>query len=297
MEELQILESKETRNELMERIDVLEKVKQLVLLPNDLGATTQMVADYFEVEIECIQSLIKDNREELKENGFNLMKKSDIQNVLKGQLEIAIPNRGMNIFTRRAILNVAMLLRDSKIAKEIRTYLLNIEHDTREEHKEVVENIINEITEEQRLTMAIGMAYANGSIDEVMKATKALNDYKEALANKRIKTLENEKELIITNALTITDSRKIINALQRAVSAKISKETGKQFGVVSSDLWNELYKKLNYNLSINVRARVTKKESPLNHLTEDEMHELERICRSLALDNGIDINKVISLRK
>lgn len=296
MEELQILENKETRNELMERIDVLEKVKQLVLLPNDLGATTQMVADYFEVEYDTIKKCVQRNQEELESNGLTKVVGEQLRDI-KSLCQIKSRAKEMTLFTRRAILNVAMLLTVGNVAKEIRKYLLDIEHDTREEHKEVVENIVNEITEEQRLTMAIGMAYANGSIDEVMKATKALNDYKEALANKRIKTLENEKELIITNALTITDSRKIINALQRAVSAKISKETGKQFGVVSSDLWNELYKKLNYNLSINVRARVTKKESPLNHLTENEMYELEKICRSLALDNGVDVEKVISLRK
>lgn len=276
-----------------------------------------MVSEYFEVGLEAINSCIFDNEEEILEDGLLNMSGKETKEFLvmslkestnsdlqitnfRGYFEFAgekFANRNNRFLNRRCILRIAMLLRDSIVAKEIRTYLLNIEHDTREEHKEVVENIVNEITEEQRLTMAIGMAYANGSIDEVMKATKALNDYKEALANKRIKILENEKELIITNALTITDSRKIINALQRAVSAKISKETGKQFGVVSSDLWNELYKKLNYNLSINVRARVTKKESPLNYLSEDEMYELEKICRSLALDNGIDIEKVISLRK
>ena len=63
-------------------------------------ATVKQVAEYFGVGIEAIQSLIKDNREELNANGYKVYKKSEILNVLKGQLEnVSVPNRGMGLFT------------------------------------------------------------------------------------------------------------------------------------------------------------------------------------------------------
>ena len=46
-------------------MDVLEKVKAMTLLPDDLHATVEMVADYYEVREKAIEVLIKDHRDEL----------------------------------------------------------------------------------------------------------------------------------------------------------------------------------------------------------------------------------------
>lgn len=43
--------------------------------------------------------------------------------------------KGNGIFPKRAILRVGMLLRDSEVAKEVRTQLLNIEENTAAEVK------------------------------------------------------------------------------------------------------------------------------------------------------------------
>ncbi|WP_234311871.1 restriction endonuclease [Streptomyces griseus] len=39
--------------------------------------------------------------------------------------------RGLTIYSRRAVLNVAMLLRDSQVARQVRVYLLDMEHVAR----------------------------------------------------------------------------------------------------------------------------------------------------------------------
>jgi hypothetical protein len=53
---------------------------------------------------------------------------------LSETVTIEVPNRGIRCFSKRAILRIAMLLRDSKIAQEIRTQLLNtFEHSTNEQ--------------------------------------------------------------------------------------------------------------------------------------------------------------------
>lgn len=63
------------------------------------------------------------------------------------------PPRGVNLFPKRAILRVGMLLRDSEVAKEIRTRLLDIVHDAKEESPEIVQNIVQEMDEEKQLML------------------------------------------------------------------------------------------------------------------------------------------------
>lgn len=98
-------------------------------------ATTQQVADYYEVGLNTLQQTIKRHREEFKDNGMKLYAKKEILdflNVHNVQLEINIPNRGMNLFPKRAILNIGMLLTGSEVAKELRSRLLDIIHDAEE---------------------------------------------------------------------------------------------------------------------------------------------------------------------
>ena len=137
-EEIIINDRKERAN-MINRIEVLEKVKGLLLLGDSEFATTLQVADYYEVDLSVIQKLVSRNKEELESNGMKLYYKNEIKNLI-GQdvkLQIIIPNRGMKLFSKRAILNVGILLRDSIIAKEVRRRLLDIEYES---NKSIQEN-------------------------------------------------------------------------------------------------------------------------------------------------------------
>lgn len=103
------------REKYLEQVEVLNKVKALILLPNDIGATTQMVADYFEVSKSTIDALVKDNLEELSENGYTVLTGESLT-CLKQVGAIKKQVGKLGVFNRRTILNVAMLLRDSLIA-------------------------------------------------------------------------------------------------------------------------------------------------------------------------------------
>lgn len=289
MNQENFINNKELREQSMNRVDILEKVKDLLLLPNTEFATTEQVATYFEVGREAIQSLIKDNRDELVSDGFRLYKKQEILNVLKGQLEINIPNRGQNLFPKRAILRVAMLLRDSEVAKEIRTRLLDIVHDSSEladnNETTIVEKVVEEISEEKQLVLAKVEAELKGDWAEV----SVINAKLFALKNKRIIELENEVNIITTHALTLTESRDIINKLVRKIATK---EYNNMFGKAFS----ELYSMINYKLGINIKARNKKKnDSYLHTLTEEETFRVEEIVRTWANDLEIDINKALNL--
>lgn len=291
MKEKEILENKVTRESLLKNISVLEKVKELLTLGNSEFATTQQVADYYEVGIEVIQKIASRNNEELQNNGMKLYKKNDIEGLI-GQdvkLEKSIPNRGMKLFSKRAVLNIGMLLRDSDIAKEVRSRLLDIEYESdnaiQENGNTVKENIINEIDEEKALIIQRVEAEMAGDYETVC----VINAKLFALKNRRISDLEAEVEDITTHSLTIIEGKQVVNRLTRIIACK---EYNGIFGVA----WSELYKKINYKLGINIKAREKKKsQSYLDVLTESELFQVEEIVRTWANEIGIDVRKELRI--
>lgn len=193
-----ILDSKELRDKMSDRIEVLDKVKQLFLIPEMECMTTQQMADYFEVNYETIKWQYKSNRGEFDEDGTHFKQLIDFKNLVgsktpnlkiaqrRGFLELTLPdgtivainNKGVNCFPKRAILRMGMLLRDSRIAKEIRTQLLNVfEHTTTDQR-------VAEIDKERKLLDAIWEAWGTDDIDEVMKASAALDGYRKRHINR-----------------------------------------------------------------------------------------------------------------
>ncbi|MDM5189888.1 hypothetical protein QUF99_21950 [Bacillus sp. DX4.1] len=53
------------RESYMNRVDILERVKGLLLLPNLEMATTQQVADFYEVPVSTLPTVILENKDEL----------------------------------------------------------------------------------------------------------------------------------------------------------------------------------------------------------------------------------------
>ena len=149
-----------------ERLDVLDKVKELVFMKGTEYMTTQMVADYYKRPIDTIATVVKRNREELIKNGYINVKRGDLNNIFessewtfktcKGKTELSnndliinVTNKGLNLFNKRSILNIGMLLEDSPIAEEVRTLLLDNHeqlihiHDKLENNEEITKEDIN----------------------------------------------------------------------------------------------------------------------------------------------------------
>jgi hypothetical protein len=127
--ETALLESRTLRRSLCERVDVLDKVKALVLLPDGLHVTTRMVADYFEVGERAVNAVAHRHRAELDSNGLKVIHRSVKAQVSEGCNVQLSPNggRAVALWPRRAVLNVAMLLRDSEVARSVRRHLLDAE--------------------------------------------------------------------------------------------------------------------------------------------------------------------------
>lgn len=302
MNENELLEKEDLREKVIGRTEVLDKVGELLLLPNTEHGTTEQVANYYKVTTRCIEELISEHKEELTSDGFGLRKANDFITELnfgnkvtkqRGKFLVQISKdktlsfapRGVNLFPKRAILRVGMLLRDSKVAKEIRTRLLDIIQDTEKQSPEIIHNVTNEINEEKQLILEKAEAEVNGKYDEVSVINAKLFNLK----NKRIKELEDENGIIKTHALTISESRNVINRLVRNIAMK---EYNSMFGKAYGDL----YSKVNYKLGINIKARDKKKnESYLNTLTEEETFKVELIVRSWAVKVGLDVKKLLKI--
>ncbi|MEU4150643.1 restriction endonuclease [Streptomyces sp. NPDC026659] len=128
-----LLESRALRSSVLERTDVLDRVKTLALLPDGLHVTTAMVAAYFGVSVEAIRQIKARHREELSENGMVTLQGRDLREFKRDILSrysgsYPQPRSGLTVYSRRAVLNIAMLLRDSEVARRVRTYLLDMEH-------------------------------------------------------------------------------------------------------------------------------------------------------------------------
>ncbi|WP_105970213.1 restriction endonuclease [Streptomyces geranii] len=131
--ETALLESKTLRDSVLERTDVLDKVKTLSLLPDGMHVTTAMVAAYFEVAERAVNRMAQRHRDELTTNGLRILRGEELAR-FKGDTLSLYPERhpqprsSLALWSRRAILNAAMLLRDSEVARKVRTYLLDMEY-------------------------------------------------------------------------------------------------------------------------------------------------------------------------
>lgn len=299
MNENELLTNAKRREENMGRVEVLDKVGTLLSLPNTELYTTEMVANYYGVTTDVIKKTIQLHNDELTSNGLKSMTGKEIKEMYLGSDNISLANfKGyftvngskMNnnvnrIFAKRTVLNVGMLLRDSEIAKEIRSRLLDIVHDSEKSNGDI-STVIEEVSEEKQLMLDRMEAEFNGDFDKVCEINAKLF----ALKNKRIKELEDEVETITTHSLTIEESSDVINRLIRIIAVK---EYNNQF----SKVWGDFYSKLNYKLGINIKSRTKKKKSDsyLSTLSEEELFKAEEIVRTWANDLEIDVQKVLKI--
>lgn len=153
------------------RVDVLDKVKALALLPDGVHATADGVASYYEVHDDVIKKVIQRHRDELVENGLRVLRGDELREFVKDNLSSAngaTKVRNLSVFTRRAILNVGQLLADSPVAKQVRTYLLEVEAQaTPQQKSEALQQL--EVAEARMRVLKV----AEGIVDTAWLETKA----------------------------------------------------------------------------------------------------------------------------
>ena len=265
------------RDKCVNHYEVLEKVKQLLLLPGTDMMSIDQVADYYEVTPEYIKILYSNNKGEIDLDGGEMVPRSyydgsklNITSVEKNQTSvtytfedgqtITINNRGLKAFSKRAVLRIGMLLQQSDVAKEVRTQLLNIEEKTSSKTK------IIDITEEQKLMLEVGMAISSGDPSAAAVATSKLIAFK----NRHIDKLEKDNKALAGDILEWKD-RSVLNAGIR----KLALVTHNRY----PDMWNELYRNLQYKYGIVLNQRG--KSPYLQWIKEDEWSKVLKTFAAL----------------
>jgi len=247
--EEQLINDRELRDSLAERYDVLEKVKELLLIPNAEFSTIKQVAAFYEVGEEAIKSIVNRNDDEFISDGLRRLNRQDTHAFLlscklqpksiRGGLkveDIIFNNRSNTLLPRRSILRIGMLLRDSEVAKEVRSQLLNIEEKVSDEIK------ISDISEEQELALGVGMSFASGNPEAIMIATTKMMNFK----NRHILKLEANNKALAGEILEWKDRAKLNAAVRKLAGIR---------GVPFATMWNELYRELQYKHHIAVKMR------------------------------------------
>jgi hypothetical protein len=181
MIEKELLENKESRETMIDRIDILDRVGTLLLLPSTQLATRLQVANFYKVQEGAIRQVENRNAEEMESDGFRLYSRKEIENLLNEQyvrLEkepkvtriyddnnnfcINVANRGMVLYTKRAILRIGMLLQESPVAHEVRNRLLDIIQDVEIQQPQIINEVINEIRTEQNIMQEMMQAMYEG---------------------------------------------------------------------------------------------------------------------------------------
>ena len=276
-----IVNVRERRAQMTENnIHILESVKDILTIANTDLITIQMCADYYEVNKNTLEVLISRNKEEFKENGLKTYKRKDFKEIVLNLQDVSletarykdtlkaddivldITNRGITLLTKRTLLNVGMLLRDSEIAKELRRRILDVMHDA-ENGQGNSDTIVEEIDEETRLAQQLGVAMLRGDLVKAIELNSKINE----LRNKRIAELENEnkhKSSVIEGLaenITLAEKRQRLNQIIRINGIDKVK-----------DRWNLLYSEFEKKYHIDLSKRMDNlvyKDKIINSLGEE----------------------------
>jgi hypothetical protein len=171
--ELVLTESATLRSQHFGRVEVLDKVKAMTMLADDVHATTEIVADFFEVDAETVKKVVQRNRPELESNGYRVVRGSDIREFEGDNLSLT-KVRALALFERRTILNLAMLLTGSDVARQVRTLLLDLDAASRGSVVALASTpTIDQVEETTAIIRMLGTGVEVGLLDRSWAAGKA----------------------------------------------------------------------------------------------------------------------------
>ena len=324
------LDNKKLREEAMSRVEVLDKVKQLVLIPELECMTVKQVADYYEVDTDTIKKQYQRNQNEFDSDGAHTKSLSDFKNLngtkcpiknmaqlngklvitFKDETELVVPNRGVKCFPKRAVLRMGMLLRDSAIAAEVRTQILNgyekLTPEQRTAEIDQEENLVSTIIraalkgdQESTIgTFAEYIGFKNRYIAEIEKHNAELTQENAKISEQKKKVDKTNQDLKVENHVLATDvlkwtDRASANRLIRVLAGKMHRGFADTFNLVYHEL---LYK---YSISLKNRAaKVKNKNIPLiAFVRNDEWIYIYKVVAAICNKCHINLNKLFAKAK
>lgn len=78
MNEIQLIENKDARETVIGRTEVLDKVKSLPILPDDMHVTASMVAEFYETSTSRIRNVLHRHSDEFESDGVRTIKREEL---------------------------------------------------------------------------------------------------------------------------------------------------------------------------------------------------------------------------
>lgn len=134
--------SKLDRQNILNNTIALVEIKKAINLKwvnynNHVYFTKEMLASFFSVDIRTIERYINKYNDELKSNGYTVLKGKELEEFFEAykstfatDINVGGKIRSLSVFDFRAFLNMAMLLVESQTAFEMRKIILDIVIDT-----------------------------------------------------------------------------------------------------------------------------------------------------------------------
>jgi hypothetical protein len=156
---------------------ILEKVKGILfaLWKGQGVATTSQMAEFYQVPEDTVQSVIKGHRDEFNADGLKVLSGKALRDVVSF-LDTSSSAPKLTVWTPRAALRLGMLLRDSPVAVQVRTTLLNlVEHGIPAQNNRIRElELESKIFEsKQKLLAQTQMLKAGGMGEDLIAAVLA----------------------------------------------------------------------------------------------------------------------------
>ncbi|MGK4040906.1 hypothetical protein AB0Y20_01295 [Heyndrickxia oleronia] len=131
--------TKADRDQYINSVEVLDKVKKLVMLPDNKHISTAQLVNFYETNRPTIDSILNRNKDELLEDGIKILRGEELKLYKSTHLQSASEYKrvpSLTLFPKKAILRIGMLLEKSPIAKKVRDYLLKLEEISSKEQKQ-----------------------------------------------------------------------------------------------------------------------------------------------------------------
>ena len=234
-----ILEKEELRENILNNnrsLNIMDEYKTITTINNMEYETLDKVAEYFEVDYDCIKKLIQNNKRELIKNGLLILKGRETRELLVRENNSPTNYRGYFIadnrkfanksnilVNKRCFLNMAMLLRDSKVAQDIRSKILDIVLN--ENPKTEISTVDN--TELLRMIKVQGdlikyqgnmIKRQDNNINELTKIVKDLSNKIDDLNKKSKFITTNNNDITIINTTNLDKFKNYLNSLDDNVT-------------------------------------------------------------------------------
>jgi hypothetical protein len=244
-----LLESQTARNAQIAQIEdrseeLLNKAKVLHFnVWQGVGAaTTEQVAEFYEVTIETVRQTVKRNHQEFETDGLKVLRGKELS-LVSDMLSLTNKARNVTIWNPRSTLRLGYLLRDSAIAKAVRTTSLDF-----------IEQAAHQTP--PKTQAEINLVQAQLMVDR---------EKWEAEANQRFQSLESKVQKIEQKSIDATNELRQLPPskepapplTERASLRQLVNKWCKATNVDQHTAWTKLYSELYYRdgFSVNVRMK------------------------------------------